>query len=197
MKELNLSIEVTNENLNKIFDYFNIVLTNDYKIINDNKNKKLLIKDKEFILLKEHLLNNNDIIKILINEINLIKEKNNDLKESNSRLIKLNEEKDNKIQNLESKYNSLKDDLKNIIKNNDLIIKKELSFVYQCENESTENIFGEKFVSENRTNIDLIINGNTMELKDKYNLMKGENHIKIKIKNKLTNISYMFNDCKS
>ena len=105
-----------------IFDYFDLVITkNDYKIINDNKNKKLIINDKVLISLKENLLDNHDIIKILINEINLIKETNKDLKESKSKLIKLKE-------NLEYKYNSLKEDLDNIIKNNDLIAKKELNF---------------------------------------------------------------------
>ena len=157
IKELNLSIEINNENLNKLFDYFDLVLTkNDYKIINENKIKKLIINDKELILLKENLLDNHDIIKILINEIN-------DLKESNSKLIKLNEEKDNKIQNLESEYKSLKEDLNNIFKYNDLLMRKELTLVYQCENESIQNIFGEKFVSDNKkkNNIELIINGNS------------------------------------
>ncbi len=152
--------------------------------------KKLIINNRELISLNENLLYNHDIIKTILNEINIIKETNN-------KLIKLNEEKDNKIKNLESKYKSLKDDLNNIITSNDLIVKKELTLVYECENESLKNIFGEKFVSENKANLELIIDGKKMELKDKYNLKKGENYIKVKIKNKLTNLSYMFNDCKS
>ena len=159
IKELDLSIEINNENLKKIFDYFDSIFTkNNYKIINDNKFKKLIINNRELISLNENLLYNHDIIKNIINEINIIKETNN-------KLIKLNEEKDNKIKNLESKYKSLKDDLNNIITSNDLIVKKELTLVYECENESLKNIFGEKFVSENKANLELIIDGKKWNLK--------------------------------
>ena len=53
IKELNLQQEINNENISVIFDYFDSILTkNGYKIINDNKNKKIIINDKVLISLK-------------------------------------------------------------------------------------------------------------------------------------------------
>ena len=57
------------------------------------------------------------------------------------------------------------------------------------------NIFGEKFVENNKNNIDLIINGIKEELVKGYKLKKGENKIEIIIKNKITNLEYMFYNC--
>ena len=78
IKDLNLSIE-TNNDINKILEYFDSKISkNNYKIIDENQNKKLIINNKEIIILKETLIynNNDDIIKILIKEINSIKEIN-------------------------------------------------------------------------------------------------------------------------
>ena len=57
------------------------------------------------------------------------------------------------------------------------------------------NIFGYKFVENNKNNIDLRINGKKQELVSEYKLNKGENVIEILIKNKLTNLESMFFDC--
>jgi len=57
------------------------------------------------------------------------------------------------------------------------------------------NIFGEKFVKNNKNNIDLIINGIKEELVKGYKLKNGENKIEIIIKNKITNLEYMFYNC--
>jgi hypothetical protein len=190
VKDLDLTLEI-NDNINKVFEYLELIIAkNDYKIIDDNKNKRLIINNKELISLKENLLYNHDIIKTLIDEIKIIKD-------SNNRLVKLNEEKDNIIENLEFKYKSLKEDLNNIIKNNDLIIRKKINLIYQSENESTQQIFGDQFVSENKNNIELVINGKETKLTGKYNLKKGENHIKIRLKYKIYNLSNMFNNCSS
>ena len=59
------------------------------------------------------------------------------------------------------------------------------------------NIFGEKFTENNKHNIELIINGEKSELLSEYNLKQGKNIISILIKNKLTNLSDMFNNCDS
>ena len=59
------------------------------------------------------------------------------------------------------------------------------------------NIFGSKFVENNEENIKLIINGQESKLKEKYDLKEGINNIKLIIINKLTNLEYMFADCKS
>ena len=57
------------------------------------------------------------------------------------------------------------------------------------------NIFGEKFVENNKNNIDLIINGIKEELVKGYKLKNGENKIEIIIKNKIINLQEMFYNC--
>jgi len=57
------------------------------------------------------------------------------------------------------------------------------------------NIFGEKFVNNNKNNIELKINGIKSELVEKCKLEYGENNIEIIIKNKITNFEYMFFRC--
>ena len=74
--------------------------------------------------------------------------------------------------------------------------KNEINLIYKADKEGTENIFGDKFVKNNKSNIDLIINGNKNNLVKDYNLKKGENNVKIILKNKIINLEYMFNDCK-
>ena len=74
--------------------------------------------------------------------------------------------------------------------------ENEINIIYKTNDEGIENIFGEKFVEKNKNNIELFINGNKNVLINKYNLRKGENNIKIIIKNKITNLEYMFYDCK-
>ena len=73
----------------------------------------------------------------------------------------------------------------------------EINLIYKTNEEGIERIFGDKFVENNRNNIDLIINGINNNLIDRYKLQKGENTIKIIIKNKITNLEYMFYKCKS
>ena len=66
---------------------------------------------------------------------------------------------------------------------------------YVTEKEGYFNIFGEKFVEKNKDNIELNINGIKNNLINKYHLKKGENEVKMKIKNKITDLSYMFYGC--
>ena len=71
---------------------------------------------------------------------------------------------------------------------------------YKNEKENDlDNIFGSKFVENNKDNITLIINDNDEEIPliSKYNLNKGKNDIQMVIKNKLTNLENMFYGCKS
>ena len=189
-KDLNLSYYKYND-ITKIYNYFDI---KTYKIIDENRNKKIIINDKDIILLYEN--ENKNIINILINEINKMKEINNKQNEKINELIKINENQDNKINNLETNYNNLKEELKLI---NDIIYKKGnvINLIYECEYEGNHNIFGKQFVENNKNNIDLIINGKKNNLTSKYKLKKGENNIKLIIKNKITNLSYMFYECKT
>ena len=190
----------------KIFNY--IYLQRNQIIEEEEKNLMRIIINKQYeILLYKNKIKNDNMIEILINEIN--KEKG-----LVNTLIKSNEEKDNKIEdlksnhfnllfsvisrfiNLESKIKKLENKI-NII--NDIIIQKgyDINLIYECENNSLENIFGVDFVYNNKDNIELDINGKKNKLVSEYKLKKGENNIKLTIKNKLTNLSYMFNGCKS
>ena len=67
--------------------------------------------------------------------------------------------------------------------------------MYFTEKEGVEDIFGFDFVENNKNNIDLIINGDKTNLSSTYMLKKGENYITLIIKNKLTDLSYMFCNC--
>jgi len=75
--------------------------------------------------------------------------------------------------------------------------KNEINLIYKVDKEGEENIFGDQFVYNNKNNIELLINGSKKGLIKRYKLKKGENNIKIIIKNKITNLECMFYDCKS
>ena len=63
-------------------------------------------------------------------------------------------------------------------------IRNDINIIYKTDEENIENIFGNKFVENNKNNIELIINGIKNNLINKCKLKKGENKIKIIIKNK-------------
>jgi len=67
--------------------------------------------------------------------------------------------------------------------------------MYLTEKDGVEEIFGFGFVENNKNNIDLLINGDKTNLSSTYFLKKGENYITLIIKNKLTDLSYMFYNC--
>ena len=74
---------------------------------------------------------------------------------------------------------------------------KIINLIYYIEEDGINNIFGEKFVENNKNKIELIINGKENDLIEKYKLNKGDNNIKIIIKNKLIDLEDMFNWCES
>ena len=73
----------------------------------------------------------------------------------------------------------------------------EINLKYLTKEEKYEKLFGERFVKNNKNNIDLIINGEKNKLIKEYKLKKGLNNIKMLIKNKITNLEYMFYGCHS
>ena len=78
--------------------------------------------------------------------------------------------------------------------------KNQINLKYKIEEYKKDkkyDIFGEKFVENNINKIDLIINGEKSKLVSKYKLKKGENNIKIIIKNNLTHLEDMFTGCES
>ena len=80
---------------------------------------------------------------------------------------------------------------------NSIKYKHEINIKYKTDKEGYEKIFGDKFVKNNKNNIKLIINGIENNLMNKYKLKKGENNITIIIKNKIKNLEYKFDGCKS
>ena len=174
-------------NINQLtFD--NLDINNISKVINDEL--------EQFI---DHIINNNQIENNKVEDkIILLDSIQNKINQQMNSKNNINYQKINNSINLEEK---------NIIKNkdNNLIINKNISekinykyiinLKYFTKNSGTYNIFGETFVINNNNNIDLIINGEPNILVNCYKLKKGENVVTMKIKNDLTNLSYMFYLC--
>ena len=74
-----------------------------------------------------------------------------------------------------------------------------LNLIYYVEEDEgkEQNIFGWKFVENNKNKIELMINGIKNKLVEKSKLKKGENNIQIIIKKEITDFSYMFFGCSS
>ena len=75
----------------------------------------------------------------------------------------------------------------------------EINIIYKI-NENCINIFGNKFVENNKNNCKMIIDNKEYEITEKYNFQKyNNNNLKIKLKgiNNVTDMSYMFNECSS
>lgn len=72
-----------------------------------------------------------------------------------------------------------------------------IDIFYQPDSDGMVNIFGEKFVENNKDKIDLVINGTETNLISRYKLKKGENKIQIKLKGNIYNLEYMFYRCYS
>ena len=82
-----------------------------------------------------------------------------------------------------------------------------INLIYDVNEDSYKDIFGskmekvvilgEKFVENNKNNIEIKINGKNCELSYNYKLEMGENNIQIIIKNKIYNLEEMFYNCKS
>ena len=141
------------------------------------------------------ILQNNTNNLININNINM-DNKNNILDFNNyGNLNKLNNI--NNINYNNENFNNLNNIKKDV---NEIIIdeyKTKLDLIYVAKSRVNSIIFGEKFVKNNKDNIELIINGNQNILVNNYELNEGENKITMIIKNKLTNLSRMVQSCDS
>ena len=125
---------------------------------------------------------------IFINTI--IDEFNNNIKSDKNYNIENNKDNNTVKTNKKIKDNDNNDD------NDDDKYKNEINLIYNNK-ESETKIFGKKFVISNRNNIELIVNGKESKLVENYKLNRGENNVKIIIKNKLIDLEDMFNGCKS
>ncbi len=175
-KEITKELDILNiRDMENLYDY---LVKSEYKI--NKENYRLIINNKE-IRLQEKINSNDEMIRILIEEIEEIKNKN---KNEFEKINKINEEKDNKIKILEKECKDLKEKINYLEENKQDLYKDEINLVYNTENEGECRIFGDKFVEINEKNIDLNINGKSSKLVSKYKLGKGDNNIKIIIKKK-------------
>ena len=100
------------------------------------------------------------------------------------------------IKNMKKEKNELEKqiyELDNII-NKDKY-KNEINLIYNTETEKECQIFGDKFVDKNKNNIESNINENKSKLVSIYKLRKGDNNIKMIIKNKIKDLQHMFHEC--
>jgi len=108
--------------------------------------------------------------------------------------------KDNKIEKVDEKKGKEETKISEQNKNREtkeikVELRNEINLIYYAVFDDTFQIFGEKFVENNKGNIDLIIGEKRIDLVHKYYFKKGDNKVTIIIKNKLTNLSFMFNEC--
>ena len=173
---------------------------NELKLVNNVSSIINIIQDKKIKKYEDYINQTIIIFKNILNKINIIR---NTMKmENNNKLndlinnYNLNIENLN-ISNISNIINEELDDInKNLLSNNKLKkYENIINLVCEVNNQSKCNIFGAKFINNNKDNIELIINGKYSKLIDRYELKAGENIITLLIKNKLSNLSYMFYKC--
>ena len=107
----------------------------------------------------------------------------------------INKNSENKNDNIIN-INKIKENKFNEIKNDEF--KNKINLIYYAKDVGTYNIFGEKFVENNKNNLDLYINyQKNYSLISKCLLKEGENIITIIPKKNLNNLSYMLHNCNS
>lgn len=73
--------------------------------------------------------------------------------------------------------------------------KNILNFIYNRSEPLERLIFGEKFIENNKDNIDIFINKKKTPITLKYKFLKGVNEVKVIIKKTITNFEHMFAHC--
>ena len=191
------TLEIFKNILNAI-NSISVLLTNEsnkeLNIFMDNlssSSNNLNIDALSNLINKELLKIRNDIIKMNNNKMN-IKQKNN--------IFEKNDLFNNNVNNINNNFNSDNiNDINNInkvmeLRKNDY--ENKINIVFHVKNKGDFEIFGVEFVKNNKDNIELIINGVKNKLSHLCSLNGGKNIITLIIKNKLTDLSYMFYKCK-
>ena len=185
---------------NLIKNESNCKLEEFFKIISErieNLNLRLLSKviDEEFKLIKNFIQNNiNDKIE---NKINLNEEKISKKKQviaknnTNNNFNTFSDLYANKKKNNLNEINIISDESESDK------IKNKINLKYSIKNKGNYTILGKQFVENNNDNIELFINDKPNKLVSNCELDKGENIISLIIKNKQTNLGYMFSGCTS
>ena len=183
---------------------------NEYKLDNNINNNLNLIKDEKIKYYENYINKMIITFKNILNKINVIynamKINNNNLVIQNLNDISniINQELNNIYKNISNNkniYNEINNNnkisnkLNEFNKNQINEYKNKINLIYYTKTKSLCDIFGENFVYSNKDNIELIINGKNNELINEYELKEGENIITLLIKNKLTDLSFMFYGC--
>ena len=160
------SVEIFKNILTKIKNIRDMIVEEDNeKIIN-------LIKELSVNYINPPL---DDISVIIFEELEFI-----------DNFLKQNEEKD------EKKNKGVKKEEQN---GENVKYKNEIKLIYLANSNTAYRIFGHNFVENNKDNIDLVIDGKTIKLTEEATLKEGDAEVTIKIKKKLTNLSFMFSNC--
>ena len=194
-KEINELNEIKikqNELIKKYEDYINKTINIFKNILDQIKNLHNLLKLEENIrlrdLIEKYPLNIKNLDLFDISKI--IEEEFDKFDEHLFDINKKDNNKKNKFINFEEEEEIVPN---NAIPND---IEEEIIVKYFVKNKGNYNIFGEQFVKNNFHNINLIINDVPNKLVNKYQLNKGENIVKIIVRNELKDLSYMFSSCK-
>lgn len=207
------SLKDNNSKLNELISKYKIYIEETFKIFKDIINKihiihslikfqtnhKLNNLKNNFTLNFEHL-EIGEISNIIIEELNIfesyIRNGGNKKKlilktEGENEKQKSNNEGENE-RRLFDKKDRKRDENKNFSKEKSNILPKIpiqnkclIKLIYFSKFEGENNIFGKKFVNNNKDNLELIINGIQIKLVSKYHLRKGNNNIRILIKKKI------------
>ena len=195
----------------EIFKHILIEINTIHNLLKLENNNKLNNIATKYSLNTNNLMNIGDISNIIKEELKHFKNivqnnkfnQNNFIKNDNEinntdNINKINiidnyvEEKDKNNKDEPESNNKIEENINEIkIDNNNKINLK-----YFVKYKGNYDIFGEDFVANNKNNINLIIDGNQKELVNNCELKEGENTITLIIKNKLTNLSYMFYMCR-
>ena len=156
----------------------------------NNLNKISNVINEELEKFIEIMINNNKTeINNVNNKINLLNVNKMNLNISN------NYEEEINSKNSYQKIDNNVDIFNNPTNKENTNYKCSINIGYFTKNSGIYNIFGENFVMNNFDKIDLIINGEQHRLVNSYKLKTGENIVTVKIKNDLTNLSFMFYLC--
>jgi len=180
VNEMNNKLNETKERINEFKKQFDILIE---------------VYNNSIIKLKNNLEEYKYLINIIIYYLDNLKNYEAIQNTINFKLELINKDISNFLYNdLKEKINYLIDIFERYYNNMDIVYE-----INKYSNNDKMNIFGEKFVENNKRKSFLLIKNNLSELKENYIIKnKNKKYIKIKlfIDKKITNMSYMFYNCR-
>ncbi len=202
-EQLIILLKCVKENIEEYYNIYNNIIKNydiknrNYEIFYNlnNINNDIIIKDLKEIINENNIINKFTKIYNIYDKMNKYNKKNeiDNNNDKNGKEMEINKEIKSKLKEEENKEKNKEiNEDKEIMK-----YKNEINLIYKTKGKGKQNIFGEKFVENNKDNIELIINGKKSELIKEYELEEGNNNIKLIIKNNLINLEKMFYKCET